>query len=122
MIVAKGDEQFNHGWTMNNDYADALAKVVDTDGNPTSHYRAYLQYQEVWNEKVEARQKAYLSANGDPMKLQFWPIEGIKYQDEVDQAFDRWTALGYKQEIENAIDVLKAHGTDPANIGGRLKK
>lgn len=107
---------------MNKEYDGALATVMDKDGNPTSHYRAYLQYQEVWNGKVEARQKAYMSARGDAMKLQFWPIEGIKYQDEVDQAFDRWTALGYKQEIENALDVLKAHGIDPAAIRGQLRR
>lgn len=107
---------------MNKEYDDAVAKLMDKDGNPTPHYRAYLQHQEMWNGKVEARQKAYMSARGDPMKLQSWPIEGIKYQDEVDQAFDRWTALGYKQEIEKAIDVLKAHGTDPAAIRRQLRK
>lgn len=121
-IVAEGDEYFDSRCTMNKDYDDALAKLVDKDGNPTPHYKAYMQYEEGWNSKVAARQKAYASARTDPMKLQAWPIDGVIYHDEVNQAFDRWTALGYKQEIENAIAILKAQGTDPATIGGRRKR
>ena len=48
------------------------------------------------------------------MKLQSWPIDGTSYEDDANEAWDRWTALGFKNEIENAIATLAAQGTDPA--------
>lgn len=107
---------------MNKDYDDAMAKLVDKEGNPTPHYKAYMQYQEMWNSKVAAQQAAYAAALTDPMKLQAWPVEGTLYHDRVDQAFDRWTTLGYKHEIEQAMAIVGAQGADPSTMRGRLKK
>jgi hypothetical protein len=95
-------------------YDAATAKLMDKDGNPTPHYQAYMQYEDEYKSKVKAWQRAYAAAFTDPMKLQNWPIQGTSYQDDADEAMDRWTGLGFKQEIENAINTLAAQGTDPA--------
>lgn len=99
---------------MKQSYADATAKLMDKDGNVTPHYQAYMQYEDAYKSKVKARNKAYSAAFTDPMKLQQWPQDGVPYQDDVDEAWDRWMGLGFKEEIEKAINTLAAQGTDPA--------
>jgi len=99
---------------MKQAYADATAKLMDKDGNVTPHYQAYMQYEDEYKSKVKSRNKAYSAAFTDPMKLQQWPQDGVPYQDDVDEAWNRWMALGFKIEIEKAIDTLAAQGTDPA--------
>ena len=95
-------------------YEKAKSVLMDKDDNATPHYEAYMRYEDEWKEKVRAWHKAYANAFTDPMKLQTWPIDGTLYQDDADEAMDRWTGLGHKQEIENAIATLAAQGTDPA--------
>jgi hypothetical protein len=95
-------------------YDAATAKLMDKDGNPTPHYQAYMQYQDAYNSKVRAWNRAYANAITDPMKLQNWPIDGTLYQDDADQAMSRWEGLGFKNEIEQALDTLAAQGIDPA--------
>jgi hypothetical protein len=95
-------------------YDDAQAKLIDQDGNPTPHYQAYMEREDDYKSKVRAWHKAYAAAFSDPMKLQNWPIDGVLYQDDADEAMDRWVSFGHKQEIENAIATLAAQGTDPA--------
>jgi len=102
--------------TMKQAYADATAKLQDKDGNVTPHYQAYMQYEDEYKSKVKARNKAYADAFTDPMKLQAWPINGVPYQDDVEEAWNRWTGLGFKEEIEKAIDTLAAQGIDPAIV------
>jgi hypothetical protein len=95
-------------------YKAATDKLMDADGNPTPHYQAYMKYEDEWKSKVRARNKAYAAAFTDPMKLQQWPSDGVLYQEDVDEAWNRWMGLGFKVEIEKAIDTLAAQGTDPA--------
>ena len=95
-------------------YADAITKLMDKDGNATPHFEAYMRYEHVYKSKLKARNKAYSAALTDPMKRQQWPQDGVSYQDDVDEAWDRWVGLGFKLEIETAIDSLAAQGTDPA--------
>ena len=95
-------------------YEKATASLMDKDGNPTAHYEAYMKYEDEYNSKVKSKNKAYANAFTDPAKLQMWPIEGKTYQDDVDEAWDRWSSFGFKEEIEKAIATLAAQGTDPA--------
>ena len=95
-------------------YADATAKLMDTNGNVTPHYQAYMQYEDAYKSKVKARNKAYSAAFTDPVKLEQWPTDGVPYQDDVDEAWDKWMGLGFKTEIETAINILAAQGMDPA--------
>jgi hypothetical protein len=97
-------------------YEKATAKLMDKDGNPSPHYEAYMRYEEEYKVKVKASNKAYANAFTDPAKLQMWPIEGKTYQDDIDEAWDRWTGLGFKEEIEAAIATLASQGTDPAML------
>lgn len=99
---------------MKKAYEAAQGKLMDKEGNPTAHFQAYMQYEDAWKSKVKAWHRAYANAFTDPMKLQAWPIEGTMYHDDADGAWDRWTGLGFKQEIEGAIATLAAQGTDPA--------
>ncbi|MBV9695089.1 MAG: hypothetical protein JO261_15435, partial [Alphaproteobacteria bacterium] len=101
---------------MKASYAAATAKLVDANGDPTTHYQAYMQYEDEWKSKVKALNKAYADAFTDPMKLQAFPVQGVVYQDDVDEAWDRWNSLGFKTDIEKAIATLAAVGTDPAII------
>ena len=94
-------------------YADATAKLMDENGNVTTHYQAYMQYEDAYNSKVKARNKAFAAAASDPIKLQHWPEDGVVYQDDVDQAWNRWMGLGFKAEIETAINTLAAQGPIP---------
>jgi hypothetical protein len=99
---------------MQQAYAAAQAKLMDKDGNPTPHYEAYMRFEDEYKSKVKAWHRAYAAAFTDPMKLQSWPIEGTTYQDDADEAMDRWVGFGFKLEVENAIATLAAQGTDPA--------
>jgi hypothetical protein len=108
---------------MQEAYEKAKAKLMDKDGNVTPHYEAYLRYQDEWRTKIKAWQRAYAASSGDPMKLNTWPNEGKLYHDEADEAWDRWMAFGFKQEIEEAMNALAAQGIDPAiALIGRAKK
>src|SRR5437879_2309884 len=73
-----------------------------------------MQYEDAYKSKVKARNMAYSAAFTDPMKLSQWPADGVLYQDDVDAAWDRWMGVGFKVEIEKAINTLAAQGTDPA--------
>ena len=90
------------------------AKLVDKNGDATPHYIAYKKYENEWRGKVRSWHKAYADAFTNPMKLQSWPDDGAAYEDEANEAMDTWIAMGYKEEIENAINTLAAQGTDPA--------
>jgi len=92
----------------------AKAALIDESGKPTSHFQAYIKYQENWKNKRKAYDSAYANASNNPLQLQQWPIEGVLYQQETDEAWDRWVALGFKNEIENAINILASQPTDPA--------
>jgi hypothetical protein len=94
----------------------ARAKLQSADGNITPRYDAYMRFQDEYNSKVRAMNKAYAGAFTDPNKLNMWPIEGAVYQDEKNEAFARWTGLGFKAEIEQAIATLAAQGIDPAML------
>jgi hypothetical protein len=101
----------------------AQAKLQDKDGNVTPHYQAYMQFEDEYKSKVKAWHRAFAAAFTDPVKLQNWPIDGTSYEDDANEAMDRWVGLGFKLEIENALATLEAQGTDPAiALIGRAKK
>jgi len=101
---------------MKKAYEAAAAQLQDKDDNPTPHYESYMKYEGEYRSKVKARNKAYADAFTDPVKLQAWPTVGVEYQDEVEEAWDRWMGLGHKEEIEKAINTLAAQGIDPAIV------
>jgi hypothetical protein len=94
--------------------AGAVALLVDNDGNVMPHFQAYIRYEDAYHRKVEARNKAYASACKNPMQLQQWPQDGVVYQDDIDAARNRWMVLGFKVEIERALDTLLVQGATSA--------
>jgi hypothetical protein len=99
---------------MKASYEAARAELQDAEGFPTKKYQAYMDRQEEYRGAMKEYQKAYANAFTDPMKLQNWPNEGKLYQDEVEEKWDRWVGMGFKNEIEKHIATLAAQGTDPA--------
>lgn len=97
--------------TMQEKYENAKSILVDKFGNPTQHYKAYLQYQTEYQNIVKAKDSAYANAFNNPIQLQRWPIEGKSFQLDIDNAMNKWVALGYKNEIENAISIMANQGT-----------
>lgn len=81
---------------------------------PTSAYEKYQRYRKAYNKSVQAYTAQYLAAAASPITLQMWPVTGKTYLSDVDSAMDEWISLGKKIEIENAIDLLAAQGTDSA--------
>jgi len=94
--------------------ADAQAKLVDKDGNPTPMYSSYNQYRDAYNDKVKAMNRAYGDALSDPTALHRWPIDGKLYSDDVNKAWNEWQGFGHKIEVETALNLLGAQGQDPA--------
>jgi hypothetical protein len=92
----------------------AKAKIMDAEGNPTLHYDAYVKYKDEYMSKVKALNRAYAIAFSNPLSKQTWPIEGRFYQEDVNEAFARWSGFGHKNEIEGALALLAAQGIDPA--------
>ena len=103
-------------------YENAKATLIDKNGNPTPNYQAYMKYEEEWKIKKEAYNTAYAKASENASQLQRWPNEGVLYQHEVEGAWDRWFSLGFKNEIERAIDLLTASGSVDPEIENVFKK
>ncbi|MVM29459.1 hypothetical protein GO755_05405 [Spirosoma sp. HMF4905] len=93
---------------------DAQAKLQDTDGNPTPHFSAYVQYRDAYNDKVRTLNRAYADALSNPTDLQRWPITGKSYQSDVDFAWQQWMGFGFKIEVETAMNILAGQGQNPA--------
>ena len=91
-----------------------ITKLIASDGTPTPHFQAYMKYEQAHKDRLGARDKAYSAALLDATKLQQWPMDGVAYQEDVDTAWNRWMALGFKIEIERAIAALVAQGGDEA--------
>lgn len=107
---------------MKKAYADATAVLIDKDGNVTPHYQAYMDREDEYKSKVKTWHRAYAAVISDPMKFQSWPVDGTAYQDDADEAMNRWISFGFKETIERALATLAAQGTDPAiALIGRAK-
>ena len=91
---------------------EAKKLLILDDGSPSPQYEAYLRFANLTTEKERAMNEAKLRASKDPMMMHNWPISGKMFNDELQQAKDQWIVLGYKKEIEQAINVLKAAGQD----------
>jgi len=95
-------------------YEKVKAVLVDKDNKATPQYTAYMKYQEKYNDKVKAWQRAYANAFTDPMRLQNWPNEGKLYHEDANEAMQQWIGLGFKEDIDKALATLAAQGIDPA--------
>ncbi|WP_207496988.1 hypothetical protein [Aridibaculum aurantiacum] len=91
---------------------DVKRLLVDYNGNPTPCYQAYMKYRQEYDKKVAEQANAYNQARLSPMKFQMWPIVGKSYSDDVNEALNRWITLGFKNEVEKAINILRSQGVD----------
>lgn len=99
---------------MNTENAREL--LYDHDSNPTAKYKAYLKYQDAYKDKVSKQNDMYNDALLNPQKLRMWPITGKEYSDDVKDAMNKWTVMGFKHEIESALNILNAQGFDMDTI------
>ena len=84
------------------------ALLIDENGSITPMYDAYQTYEQNYIAKKLDYQRAYQEAMDDTKKMQFFPIIGKAYQDEIEMALNNWVALGHKHEIDLALSILKS--------------
>jgi hypothetical protein len=99
---------------MTQAYKDATAKLMDSEGTMTRKNEKYEQYRKEYQDAVRARNRAFSDAFTDPMKFQRWAQDGVLYNDDIEHAQSNWSAHGFREEIEQAMNTLAAQGTDPA--------
>lgn len=100
-------------------YLPRLRKTIkDDDGGDvdvdTKEYKAYKDYEKKYNAAVRNYANIYLANMSNRQTAQLWGVMGKTYVADVNDAWDEWTSLGYKQFIEEAKDNLAAMGTDAA--------
>lgn len=86
--------------------ADAHRMLRDENGQATQRYQDYLTHQEAYRAARRAYDDALAEAQRDPVRLQAWPITGMTFQRSLDEAYQKWLALGSKTEVEAALAVL----------------
>ncbi|MGY1684968.1 hypothetical protein ACI8AK_05195 [Geodermatophilus sp. SYSU D00867] len=94
--------------------SDAEALLMDEESEPTRAYEKYLEYSDAYDEAQEDYYLAWADASTNPDKIEAWPTTGNLLRRKLDKALDRWRALGRKEAIEGALDILAAQGRDPA--------
>jgi hypothetical protein len=117
--IINGAQEVTSNMVLNSDLQKSIeaAKAVLVDpktGNPTPHYNAYLYYQQKYYDAQQNLNGQYADAIEDPNEFAMWPIKGKIPQEKVNSALEAWAGLGYKSEIETALDTLNAQGMDPA--------
>jgi len=95
-------------------YANAQARLKNADGSTTVHFKEYQDYKDKYNSKVKAYFRAYADSFTSEAKRNTWPEDGVGYDNDCQDAKRNWESLGFKQEIETALDTLAAQGVDPA--------
>src|ERR1022692_4277194 len=117
--IINGAQEVTSNMVLNSDLQKSIdaAKALLQDpvtGMPTPHYNLYLYYQSNYFSAQEDLNGQYANAVSDPEELAMWPINGKIPQEKVDQAQQNWAGLGFKNEIETAMDTLNAQGMDPS--------
>jgi len=117
--IINGAQEVTSNMVLNSDLQKSIdaAKAVLVDpatGNPTPHYNAYLYYQQKYFDAQQNLNGQYANAVTDPTKFAMWPITGKIPQEKVNSAQETWAGLGFKNEIETAMDTLHAQGIDPS--------
>ncbi len=117
--IINGAQEVTSDMVLNSDLqksiAAAKAVLVDpSTGSPTPHYNAYLYYQQKYYDAQQNLNGQYANAIEDPNAFAMWPINGKIPQEKVNSALESWSGLGYKSEIETALDTLNAQGMDPS--------
>lgn len=112
--------------------ANKLLFKPDPDADPSDpdqkdavvNSRVYDKYDELrkkYNKAVQNFANGYATVMATNPGV--WPVLGRSYQSDVDAAWDEWTSLGKKVEVENAIDLLAAQGGDaPVKMIALAKK
>lgn len=100
-------------------YLPRLRKTIkDEDGSEvdvdTKENKAYREYEKKYQKAVRDYTAQYMAAMATPATAQTWGVLGKTYVQDVNDAWDEWMSLGYKQFIEEARDNLAAMGTDAA--------
>ena len=104
---------------LNAHYEKAKAMLVGDDGQPSAMYQTYLRFRQEYTNKKKEYADAYANAIKDPQRLPLWPVEGKAFIDEVDQAWEKWIVMGFKNEVERAINIMSAN-PGYADAAGKL--
>lgn len=92
---------------------DAEKLLHDEAGHPTPLYRSYLTYQRNFHAALERRDHARAQALLDVAAAAMLPMVGAQLQRDIDAAYDQWSALGHKTQVERAVALIGAAGAPP---------
>lgn len=99
-------------------YPRLKKSIKDEDGSDievdTKEYKAYQEYSKKYQKAVRDYTTQFMVAMSNKQTAQLWGVTGKTYIADVDNAWDEWMSVGYKQFIEEAKDNLAAMGTDAA--------
>jgi hypothetical protein len=94
-------------------------ELIDAEGKPTPRFQAYKHYRAEYERRLKDLQRRDREVHRDPFELQRWPMERKVLADRVDQAMKDWEVLGFKSEVEAAIEssaqVRRDQPTGPAD-------
>ena len=69
-------------------------------------YQAYRQYEQAYNDKMNAFVAAYASVQNDPTGMANWAVIGERYMNEVNDALLKWEEHGFKKEMDAMLEVV----------------
>jgi hypothetical protein len=95
-------------------YDNAKSKLQNADRSTTPEFKDYQDYRDKYTAKEKAYNKAYADSFTDPVKRNNWPLDGVVYDDDKKQAMQDWVNSGSKEDIEEALNILSARGSDPS--------
>jgi hypothetical protein len=94
---------------------EAANKLLTTpEGDMSKAYANYRTYKKDYFTEIQNYAAAYQTAYSTEAGKAAWPSVGKKFKNDVDTAWDDWNVLGKRQQIESALDLIKAQGTDAA--------
>jgi hypothetical protein len=80
--------------------SELIMKLTNQKGILTPDQQNYIKFAKEYHQAVSAWNDSFAAARKDPFKLQNWPIDGVLYENRIEEAFDRWLILGKKEETE----------------------
>ena len=90
-------------------YQRALSTLFDAQSRPTPAYKSYLRCKQAYDAEVSARDDLRSAARHEPMALQNLPVMSRRLGDAIDAAMNQWLTIGYKNEIEAALQIVRGH-------------
>ena len=103
---------------------DPITGAVKTRTYPSDAYLAYEKLFTAYGVALKAYNNSRITAisNPTPQNVADWTNNGPFYQSEVQNAYDMWGSLGYRDEVQEANGIISSlGGRGPYAMYDRLK-